>query len=507
MAEPKPKKQKFSIAKTNNKRKEVAIDGHKCARCDADITLDEIKSICVDEKGNCSINNDKYIREALPYLNKYRAKAGLDTCMAKAHFLALICYASRFEDLEENFDLYAHKLIANYDVFTSDSFPAQGKKQSSSSRVEKAELWGKLRPNDPPVSLAKQKNIANFIYGNKDIKEEEKEAATEENYKYRGRGFLKVFGKSNYQQITDHFNNTMQLEGKKLEINWTQNYEDLATNPRDAILCALAFWGVNDLSNTAVRSSEACIKKIITTLNCPNTVLAEKKHFFNKAVEVLNSSACPKAKLQKKADETGTVIVVSGTETKKEKDYAQSMYWTLYKTTIYNNMSLEHYHYLKEAGFLAISHNDDNVFYLCRDAHKPKKQGRSSNRYGSYNEAPPGEYYLIPGASSWQDYKMYLSDDGKTFSIKGYGNHGARSDIAIHQFSPSGSEGCLTFNEDTDDKKNNTSLSVREFIAKIPNLDNKDAPVRIIIEERQVTEETWEGGYSGIKWVGILPEK
>jgi hypothetical protein len=47
----------------------------KCPRCDKDITLEEIKNICVDGKGKCLIKDEILIKAAIPYLNQYRKKS------------------------------------------------------------------------------------------------------------------------------------------------------------------------------------------------------------------------------------------------------------------------------------------------------------------------------------------------------------------------------------------------------------------------------------------------
>lgn len=76
----------------------------KCPRCDEDITLDQIKSICVDSKGNCLIKNDTMIKAALPFLNQYRKNVGIVSCVTKAHFLAQISQESNFYQLQEKFN-------------------------------------------------------------------------------------------------------------------------------------------------------------------------------------------------------------------------------------------------------------------------------------------------------------------------------------------------------------------------------------------------------------------
>lgn len=159
-------------------------------------------------------------------------------------------------------------------------------------------------------------------------------------------------------------------------------------------------------------------------------------------------------------------------------------------------MSLSRYKSLKNDDKLP---DADYSTFLARDAHGDKaKYGTHSNqRYGRANETPPGEYYLIPAVAG-QSYKMYVSGNGSGASLTG--PHGERSGVAIHQYSPKFAIGCLTTVTRTD-----TSI-VNAILDAIPDLPlGDDKPVRMIIEERTVKEETWASASVGTtKWTGIL---
>jgi len=182
-----------------------------------------------------------------------------------------------------------------------------------------------------------------------------------------------------------------------------------------------------------------------------------------------------------------TVVVVSGKGSKKIRN------WVVYKTDVYNGMTIEQYKEYKKNNSLP---SPDFTTYLARDAHSiKKKDGRHSPyRYGTNNEAPPGEYYLIkkkPG----QKHSMYLSDNGKSPYIKGIPGHGKRGGIAIHKFSPADAIGCLT----TVSGKNNDP--VKNLYDSIKYWDN----VKIILEEREVEESNWNNKNIGeTKWTGKL---
>ena len=181
-----------------------------------------------------------------------------------------------------------------------------------------------------------------------------------------------------------------------------------------------------------------------------------------------------------------TVVVVSGKGSKKIGN------WVVYKTDVYNEMTIEQYKEYKKNNSLP---SPDFTTYLARDAHSIKKKHipHSPYRYGKNNEAPPGEYYLIQKTFPTQKHSMYLSDKGKYPVIKGV--DGKREGIAIHKFSPADAIGCLT----TVSGGNNDP--VKNLYDSIKYWDN----VKIILEEREVEESNWNNKNIGeTKWTGKL---
>ena len=201
----------------------------------------------------------------------------------------------------------------------------------------------------------------------------------------------------------------------------------------------------------------------------------------------------------------GTVVVVSGTVTKKEKDaYLPSDFsWIMYKTTVYRNMSLSNYKKLEKSNSLP---SPDYTTYLSRDTHQTSTSKgdmlkHSNKRFGQYNEIPPGEYFLVPGIGK-QKYLIYVidSESKSADAANGIsGPDGDRGGVALHHYSPNYSVGCFTFNSGKKTKP------VQDLIENIPNLptgDNK--PVNFIVKSRNVEESTWKNpAYGTKKWKGI----
>lgn len=461
-----------------------------CENCTKDITLDQIKKICIDKKGKCLIEDDTMIKSALPHLNAYRKKVGINTCVRKAHFLAQIAQESKFYDLEEGFNYYWESLIATFGAFTS----VEGKKN--------AKLWGrgikdKGTKGYKAVSQENQINVANWAYKDNNSN---KDFASGDGYRYRGRGFKQITWKSNYKTLSEYFNKNMKIDNEA-DVNWESNYSYLMNKPKDAMTSALAYWGKNNINSVASENSTKAVEKVTKKINSALKGLEERKSFFKNAVDFLKVNDCKKG--SDTSAENGTVVIVSGTDTKKEKDPAQDIYWVMYKTSVYRDMSLQNYKKLKASKKLP---NPDYTTYLSRDTHQTysKKQGNfkhSDKRFGQYNEIPPGEYFLVPGVSG-QTYKIYVIDsESKGASAENGidGVDGARGGVALHQYCPRFSVGCFTFNSGTD------TAPVTNFIKEVPDLKLKDdKPVRFIVEERKVVESTWDDPKKGTKkWTGI----
>lgn len=128
-----------------------------------------------------------------------------------------------------------------------------------------------------------------------------------------------------------------------------------------------------------------------------------------------------------------------------------------------------------------------------------KSSKRSSLRYGSHNECPPGKYYLNKGISA-QKYDLYISDiKGKgCSSLKG--PNGSRDGIAIHGGWPEGAIGCITTHTSNygNRKKGQTMNSiVAEIIKNIPDVNDSQKDVVLVLEKREATK-------NGKLWSGII---
>ena len=448
----------------------------ECPNCDKDITLEEIRKICVDTKGNCLIEDDTMIKAALPYLNQYRKKAGINSCVTKAHFLAQISQESKFFQLQERFKYTDPERMRGLFKSYFQQFGSIENQRKEAKRL-----------SDLSLDSKNWEEVANAIYGPAHPIGNASGHGKTDGWRYSGKGFKQITWKDNYNKLQTYVKNNFGLDVKWVD---GDNPYKLKWQQADAIISALAYWGKKNISSLAIDTSSKAIENVTLKINSKGEGLDERKRYFKNAVKVLKVNSCKQVE-NNNLKEKGTVVVVAGKGSKYVSD------WLVYETTVYKNITLETFKKLENKEDLP---NPDFKLFLSRDAHGDKeKYGKHSDkRYGKANETPPGEYYLIPKISSTQSYKIYISDDGKTPVVNG--PHGKRDGLAIHQYNPKYAIGCLTTVSGRDTSK------IEELLKHLTDLPlNDDKPVRIIIKERSVKEEKWDNPSVGTtKWTGIL---
>ncbi len=473
-------------------------DKKKCENCDKDITLDEIKNICSDDDGKCLISDTAMIEEALPYLNQYRKKVGIDTCTRKAHFLSQLAAETKFYSLQENFNWYWEPLITTFDSYFK-------KFNTKSAKETKAKELGREEKDGPALTLEEQKTLANAIYGKTHPIGKGAGHKDGDGWRYSGKGFKQITWKTNYKEVQNFYNKKMKEETES-DVVWVddENPYKLKNNAKDAITSALAYWGWKMINPRANYADEYAVKSVTYKINGALKGLDERKRYFLRAKNELTIEECPLYKGRKwQEEELGTVVVIAGKSYKYGEPNDSGDKWPVYKTSVYRRMSLDKYKELKDKSELP---EPDYITYLARDAHgKESKYGdKSEYRYGTYNEAPPGEYYLFKKVKS-QKYLWYLGDLEHNASIEDSESGNERTGIAIHGGYPSGSIGCLTIHKG----KARPNELVNEFYANVPDIDNlkdeENRDVKVILEPREVENKgTWPSGAT--KYEGIVLE-
>jgi len=180
---------------------------------------------------------------------------------AIAHFLSQAGHESMgFKNTSENLNYSNNALIAKF-----------GRHRIS---LEDAKKYGRSDKH-----AADQQMIANKIYGGawgqKNLGNDSDTSAAD-GWKFHGRGFIQLTGKSNYKAFSDFYKKTYNKD-----INLIENPEILATDLELALISALWFFKERVLEKTNIEF--ATVEKVTSLVNGGNLGLEERRNYFNKA--------------------------------------------------------------------------------------------------------------------------------------------------------------------------------------------------------------------------------
>lgn len=136
---------------------------------------------------------------------------GINTPLRLAHFFAQISHESNLMPISENLNYSAKGLMT---------------------------VFKKYFPNTAIANnyARKPEAIANRVYANRMGNGNE---ASGDGWRYRGRGFIQLTGRNNYQALSNHF-----------KVDYVRN-PDLLLNEADAMMSALWFWNTNRINRFA----------------------------------------------------------------------------------------------------------------------------------------------------------------------------------------------------------------------------------------------------------------
>lgn len=180
--------------------------------------------------------------------NKYRtilAQNGITTPLRKAHFFAQIHHESNLQPVEENLNYSAKGLLRVFRKY----FPT----------------------NTLAIAYARQPEIiANRVYACRMGNGAE---WTGDGWRYRGRGFIQITGKYNYQKLSEDTG-----------IDYLNNPELLLTEA-DSMISALWFWNRNNLNRFADKDN---IKAITKRINGGYNGLEHRKELLEHYKKIFN---------------------------------------------------------------------------------------------------------------------------------------------------------------------------------------------------------------------------
>lgn len=168
-------------------------------------------------------------------LNSY----GINTPLRIAHFMAQIHHESGLKPISENLNYSAQGLATTFKKYFATIALAN--------------------------SYARQpQRIANRVYANRMGNSNE---ASGDGWKYRGRGFLQITGKNNYELIA-----------KETDLNCVEN-PDLLLEEANAMISALWFWKRNNLNQFSDRND---IMTLTRRINGGLNGIAHRKELLEK---------------------------------------------------------------------------------------------------------------------------------------------------------------------------------------------------------------------------------
>lgn len=190
-------------------------------------------------------------KRALELSSKYKTllnKYNVNTPLRLAHFFAQIAHESKLKPINENLNYSYDRLLV---IFKSD-FDVN--KDRILSSVEKA--FAETIANKPIL-------IGNFVYANQNGNGS---VSTGDGYKFRGRGFIQITGKSNYKNLS-----------KDTGIDFV-NKPDLLLEEVNSMVAALWFWDTNRLNTYADNDD---VKTVTRKINGGYNGLDDRKRLID----------------------------------------------------------------------------------------------------------------------------------------------------------------------------------------------------------------------------------
>src|SRR5947209_3040535 len=234
------------------------------AGCAMTLTADQLSKLFPGAK-------TAYLQEVCDDLNHNPASYTLDSGLRLAHFFAQLMQeaGSALTEIPESLNYKPQGLIANFGYY--EQHPAEaaqdGRQQDAAGRILKA---------------ADQTTIANKAYanrnGNGDI-------ASGDGWRFRGRGFIQVTGRSNYAATTTSYRTV-----------YADNTVDFAATPEllehfpYTLRSAVCYWVGHQLCKKADQgSTDTCVDSITRVINSLTNSYADRQANFRSAFAVLAS--------------------------------------------------------------------------------------------------------------------------------------------------------------------------------------------------------------------------
>ncbi|MBY8950159.1 hypothetical protein J1G35_30240 [Pseudomonas sp. SH10-3B] len=185
---------------------------------------------------------DSYCDAILPILNKYAKLYSVDTPLRVSHLLAQVGHESGFKVREENL---------NYTpVRMRKIFGCRNNQAGYDDSKDECVYFPRLRPklwSDSGMYANNPTNLGSYVYANRNGNGDE---ASQEGYKYRGRGIIQLTGKNNYREYSRIHNQKDPSDPR----DFLDNPDLIVTDLKYGVESAFVWWSMSGMNDVIERS-------------------------------------------------------------------------------------------------------------------------------------------------------------------------------------------------------------------------------------------------------------
>ncbi|MGU7839186.1 glycoside hydrolase family 19 protein [Burkholderia sp. AW33-5] len=219
-------------------------------------------------------NSTKYYQSILPYLNKYALIYRVNKPKRIAHFISQSAHESHLRDSEEGLDYKPTNM--------RKTFGCKGGKKYYDEKCDdckRGRLREKLWSQEAYYSHNPER-LANYVYANRMGNGDEDSG---DGYKYRGRGFIQVTGKDDYQSFQNKHNRRFPVDQQ----DFVNNPDLVASRLEYAVESAFVFWERKNLNSTSDNGTVADVTQIV---NGGQNGYEDRRRRYNKVAPLLGLS-------------------------------------------------------------------------------------------------------------------------------------------------------------------------------------------------------------------------
>ncbi|WP_371926562.1 glycoside hydrolase family 19 protein, partial [Pseudomonas sp. PB105] len=193
------------------------------------------------KKARPAIENS-YCDAILPILNKYAKLYSVDTSLRISHLLAQVGHESGFKVREENLNYTPVRMRKIFGCRNNQAGYDDSKDECVSFPRLRAKLW-----SEPGTYANNPINLGSYVYANRNGNGDE---ASQEGYKYRGRGIIQLTGKNNYREYSRIHNQKDPSDPR----DFLDNPDLIVTDLKYGVESAFVWWSMSGMNDVIDRS-------------------------------------------------------------------------------------------------------------------------------------------------------------------------------------------------------------------------------------------------------------